>query len=277
MARSPAPRRRPRPARPDTRAWVRLLVWWQFPRALGAGPHRHARTRRRQRGGRGCSYAYRATTCPRPGSTRPRPGRPRPARPQPAPGLEHRPPAPGGRQGASTHGPHRQSHARPPSPPLHRRVRHAQLPSRRGRRPAIRNQLHRPQAHLISDPHPTRHIDHSSEPVMVQPPPDTTQFQPSFSSAKCTSRRQSAHLECKVHISATRPVRPGDVGDVGAVGGGRRRAPAPTLTRPRAPPTRSAGPGGPAPRPPAPSPCAGPAGSGRPRPPPARVPPRARP
>ena len=157
--------------------------------ALGARPHRHARTRRRQRGGRGCSYAYRATTCPRPGSTRPRPGRPRPARPQPAPGLEHRPPAPGGRQGASTHGPHRQSHARPPSPPLHRRVRHAQLPSRRPRRPAIRNQLHRPQAHLISDPHPTRHIDHSSEPVMVQPPPDTTQFQPSFSSAKCTSRR----------------------------------------------------------------------------------------
>ena len=32
--------------------------------ALDAGPHRHARTRRRQRGGRGHSYAYRATTCP---------------------------------------------------------------------------------------------------------------------------------------------------------------------------------------------------------------------
>ena len=103
----------------------------------------------------------------------PGPGGPGPPGPG-GPGLEHRPPAPGGRQGASTHGPHRQSHARPPSPPLHRRVRHAQLPSRRPRRPAIRNQLHRPQAHLISDPHPTRHIDHSSEPVMVQPPPDTT-------------------------------------------------------------------------------------------------------
>ena len=55
----------------------------------------------------------------------------------------------------AAHGPHRQSHARLPSPPPHR------------------NQLHRPQAHLISDPHPTRHINHSSEPVMVQPSPDT--------------------------------------------------------------------------------------------------------
>ena len=97
------------------------------------------------------------------------PGPPGPGRP----GLEHRPPAPGGRQGASTHGPHRQSHTRLPSPPPHRSMRHAQLPSRRPRRPAIRNQLHRPQAHLISDPHPTRHINHSSEPVMVQPSPDT--------------------------------------------------------------------------------------------------------
>ena len=146
------------------------------PRAdLGARPHRHAPTRRRQRGGRRYSYAYRATTCPRPGSTRPRPGRPRPARPQPAPGLEHSPPAPGGRQGASTHGPHRQSHARPPSPPLHRRA-----PTRPGPRAAA----HADQPPAISsiarrrtspgDPHPTRHIDHSSEPVMVQPPPDTT-------------------------------------------------------------------------------------------------------
>ena len=33
--------------------------------ALGAEPHRHARTRRRQRGGRRYSYTYRATTCPR--------------------------------------------------------------------------------------------------------------------------------------------------------------------------------------------------------------------
>ena len=39
--------------------------------ALDAEPHRHARTRRRQRGGRGHSYAYRATTCPRPGSDAP--------------------------------------------------------------------------------------------------------------------------------------------------------------------------------------------------------------
>ena len=111
------------------------------------------------------------------------PGPPGPGRP----GLEHRPPAPGGRQGASAHGPHRQSHARLPSPPPHRRVRHAQLPSRRGRRPAIRNQLHRPQAHLISDPHPARHIDHSSEPVMVQPPPDTTRLE-------VPARVQSARL-----------------------------------------------------------------------------------
>ena len=37
------------------------------------------------------------------------------------------------------------------------------------------------------DPHPTRHIDHSSEPVMVQPPPDTTT---ALSSAKCTFRRR---------------------------------------------------------------------------------------
>ena len=102
----------------------------------------------------------------------PGPGGPGPPGPG-GPGLEHRPPAPGGRQGASTHGPHRQSHTRLPSPPPHRSMRHAQLPSRRPRRPAIRNQLHRPQAHLISDPHPTRHINHSSEPVMVQPPPDT--------------------------------------------------------------------------------------------------------
>ena len=29
--------------------------------------------------------------------------------------------------------------------------------------------------HVISDPHPTRHINHSSEPVMVQPSPDTAQ------------------------------------------------------------------------------------------------------
>ena len=83
----------------------------------------------------------------------PGPGGPGPPGPG-GPGLEHRPPAPGGRQGASTHGPHRQSHARPPSPPLHRRVRHAQLPSRRPRRPAIRNQLHRPQAHLTRRPSP---------------------------------------------------------------------------------------------------------------------------
>lgn len=75
--------------------------------ALGAGPHRHARTRRRQRGGRGCSYAYRATTCPRPGSTRPRPGRPRPARPRrPRPRT---PPACAGR-------PPGRFHPRPPSP-----------------------------------------------------------------------------------------------------------------------------------------------------------------
>ena len=116
----------------------------------------------------------------------PGPGGPGPPGPG-GPGLEHRPPAPDGRQGASAHGPHRQSHTRLPSPPPHRSMRHAQLPSRRPRRPAIRNQLHRPQAHLISDPHPTRHINHSSEPVMVQPSPDTAT---ALSNAKCTSRRQ---------------------------------------------------------------------------------------
>ena len=126
----------------------------------------------------------------------PGPGGPGPPGPG-GPGLEHRPPAPGGRQSASAHGPHRQSHARPPSPPLHRRARHAQLPGRRPRRPAIRNQFHRPQAHLISDPHPARHIDHSSEPVMVQPPPDTTLH----------FRVQNAHLGARGVRRCLRPPR----------------------------------------------------------------------
>ena len=142
----------------------------------------------------------------------PGPGGPGPPGPG-GPGLEHRPPAPGGRQGASTHGPHRQSHARPPSPPLHRRVRHAQLPSRRGRRPAIRNQLHRPQAHLISDPHPTRHIDHSSEPVMVQPPPDTT------TALRPPARTYSVASSCQQALGAGQvepaPGRPRSLGRLG--------------------------------------------------------------
>ena len=93
-----------------------------------------------------------------------------------------------------THGPHRQSHARPPSPPLHRRA-----PTRPGPRAAA----HADQPSAISsiarrrtspgDPHPTRHIDHSSEPVMVQPPPDTT----------LENDGQNCPLECKVHVSAS--------------------------------------------------------------------------
>ena len=134
------------------------------------------------------------------------PGPPGPGRP----GLEHRPPAPGGRQGASTHGPHRQSHTRLPSPPPHRRVRHAQLPSRRGRRPTLRNQLHRPQAHLISDPHPTRHINHSSEPVMVQPSPDTK------GSSRC-SRVRSARLGVEGPLRVVRRGVPGSGGGQPAV------------------------------------------------------------
>ena len=161
--------------------------------ALDAGPHRHARTRRRQRGGRGHSYAYRATTCPRPGSDAP-PARAAPARPAPA-------------AQASNTARLRRAAARalPPTAPIasptpasraHRPTAVCdtpRLPSRRGRRPAIRNQLHRPQAHLISDPHPTRHINHSSEPVMVQPSPDTAtaplESRMHISRAKCTSRR----------------------------------------------------------------------------------------
>ena len=48
------------------------------------------------------------------------------------------------------------------------------------------------------DPHPTRHIDHSSEPVMVQPSPDTKWCNhpltppTALSSAKCTSGRSGA-------------------------------------------------------------------------------------
>ena len=98
------------------------------------------------------------------------PGPPGPGRP----GLEHRPPAPGGRQSASAHGPHRQSHARPPSPPLHRRARHAPAPGppAHADQPSAISSIARRRT-SPGDPHTTRHIDHSSEPVMVQPSPDT--------------------------------------------------------------------------------------------------------
>ena len=189
MARSPAPRRRPRPAPPRHPRVGSPVIRW--PPGAPAPPATQDLTAMRGLdGGNGAGGGThtRIVQPPARGRDRHAPGPGGPGPPGPGgPGLEHRPPAPGGRQGASTHGPHRQSHARLPSPPLHRRVRHAQLPSRRPRRPAIRNQLHRPQAHLISDPHPTRHIDHSSEPVMVQPPPDTT------SSNRCF-RVQNAHL-----------------------------------------------------------------------------------
>ena len=211
MARSPAPRRRPRPAPPRHPRVGSPVIRW--PHGAPAPPSAQNLTAMRGLdGGNGADGGThtRIVQPPARGPDRHAPGPGGPGPPGPGrPGLEHRPPAPGGRQGASTHGPHRQSHTRLPSPPPHRRVRHAQLPSRRGRRPAIRNQLHRPQAHLISDPHPARHIDHSSEPVMVQPPPDTTQFQPSFSSAKCTSRRQAAAAHDSSAVSRWRGRRRG--------------------------------------------------------------------
>ena len=175
MARSPAPRRRPRPAPPrHPRVGSPVIRWPHGAPAPPAPPDLTAMLGLDGGNGAGGGTHTRIVQPPARSPDRHAPGPGGPGPPGPGrPGLEHRPPAPGGRQGASTHGPHRQSHTRLPSPPPHRSMRHAQLPSRRPRRPAIRNQLHRPQAHLISDPHPTRHINHSSEPVMVQPSPDT--------------------------------------------------------------------------------------------------------
>ena len=168
--------------------------------ALDAGPHRHARTRRRQRGGRGHSYTYRATTCPRPGSTRPRPGRPRPARPRPP--RPRTPPACAGR-------PPERFRPRPPSPVPRPPPEPTAAPSC-ATRPGPRAAAHADQPSAISsiarrrtspgDPHTTRHIDHSSEPVMVQPPPDTTLH----------SRVQSAPLGKKAARSARSPLDPRD-------------------------------------------------------------------
>ena len=84
------PRQRPPGAGPDRRprhprVGSPMIRWPPGAPAPTSAPDLTAMpgARRRQRGGRGHSYAYRATTCPRPGSTRPRPGRPRPARPRP--------------------------------------------------------------------------------------------------------------------------------------------------------------------------------------------------
>ena len=143
-------------------------------------------TRRRQRGGRRYSYAYRATTCPRPGSTRPRPGRPRPARPR-RPGPRT-PPACAGRP------PGRLAPTAPiasptPASRAHRPTAVCDTPGPRAAadadQPSAISSIARRRT-SPGDPHPTRHIDHSSEPVMVQPPPDTT---------NCT-------FECEVHVWA---------------------------------------------------------------------------
>ena len=196
------PRQRPPGAGPDRRAPTPARrvpgdpMAARRPRAaLDAQPHRHARARRRQRGGRRYSYAYRATTCPRPGSTRPRPGRPRPARPRrPRPRT---PPACAGRP------PGRLAPTAPiasptPASRAHRPTAVCDTPSSRAAahadQPSAINSIARRRT-SPGDPHPARHINHSSEPVMVQPSPDTKQFQPSFSEAKCTSRVQNAYLD----------------------------------------------------------------------------------
>ena len=89
-------------------------------------------------------------------------------RPRPAPPRHPRRAA---ARAPCAHGPHRQSHARPPEPtaapscatrPGPRAAAHADQPS------AISSTARRRTS--PGDPHTTRHIHHSSEPVTVQPP-----------------------------------------------------------------------------------------------------------
>ena len=205
------------------------------PRAArDARPHRHARGSTAATGRAGALHA-RIVQPPARGRDRhapspPGPGPPGPSPPQASNTTRLRRAA---ARAPCAHGPHRQSHARPPGPPLHRRVRHAQLPSRRGRRPAIRNQLHRPQAHLISDPHPTRHIDHSSEPVMVQPSPDTALR--NYFPQECSSRLRSGGGHVRAgHRRRFRPRAVSRSGRSGAVrvGAGVSRSPRPAVVHP---------------------------------------------